>query len=118
MLNRPPLRLTFSRALTSDKELRYIRQKMESAVAIGKAFLTTPDSAKCSLLVQVECMIAKSGVSGAAAAPNLRSAEEISQILAIFKGSPDTPGAVIIDEVDSVLDPIRSELNFPIGEVS
>jgi hypothetical protein len=47
----------------------------------------------------------------------LVSPEEISKILAIFKGPKECPGALVIDEVDSVLDPIRSELNFPIGKV-
>ena len=52
------------------------------------------------------------------------SADQVSNIINIFRGTrtfKDTtdqvllPGVAIVDEFDSVLDPIRSELNFPIG---
>lgn len=50
------------------------------------------------------------------------SADQVSNIINVFRGissnSSDEallPGVAIVDEFDSVLDPIRSELNFPIG---
>jgi len=43
------------------------------------------------------------------------SADQTSKIIKVFRGSADKPGIAIVDEFDSILDPVRSELNFPIG---
>ena len=45
-----------------------------------------------------------------------RTADALAKVMSLF--GAEERGVLLIDEVDLVLHPLRSELNFPIGEKS
>ncbi|KAH8046329.1 hypothetical protein JL720_16406 [Aureococcus anophagefferens] len=87
--------------------------------------IATPSTVKAAHLKYVECCelltdaLARRGagspLAGPANAVDLAAVEahasELRRLLGLFKG-----GVAIVDEVDLVLHPLKSELNFPIGD--
>ena len=92
---------------------RALLKKLENAKAMGAVVGTTPQAIKSLLLNFVECVVIKTSPADKEFDSEERStATEIwREILKLFAA-----GVAIMDEVDWVLHPLKSELNFPVGE--
>lgn len=96
-------------------EVQYVRRKMESAIKDGRSFLSTPESVKCVLLRYTDLILAEKDCSCITRKKMFGlAADQVKQILELFKGPDDAPGLAIMDEFDSVMHPLRSQLNFPV----
>ena len=105
-----------------------MRLNLENAVRNRGVVVATPTSIKSIMLVYVETLrnldecwrqnVAK-GTKSAASRPFNRErievlskqAKELQGILRLFR-----QGVMLLDEVDLILHPLKSELNFPLGE--
>ena len=84
-------------------------QLLASLVAARDAravVVATPTSVKSIMLGFVEAL--RRARDGAGPAPGV---DELRGVLELFRG-----GAMLLDEVDLLLHPLKSELNFPVGE--
>jgi hypothetical protein len=106
-------------------EVSFIRRKLQASIQEGRALLSTPDAIKCTLLTYVDLILSEKNEQSASNSTSKYSglaADQIKGILKLFRGNFEIngvamkQGAAIIDEFDSVLHPLRSELNFPIKE--
>jgi hypothetical protein len=109
-----------------------VYRKMQRAVSGSGVFISTPTSIKtfmlqylsvlqeaehgdrCLSLTLADFKRAKFGNAASKAAEWFRArdeiADELAKVLELWKGQ----GIAVIDEVDLVLDPMKSELNFPV----
>jgi thiol-disulfide isomerase/thioredoxin len=97
-----------------------MRLTLENAARNRGIVVTTPTSLKSVMLVYIETLRnLNEASSGGPGRPSLREnvaawnrqAKELAGILSLFK-----EGVMLLDEVDLILHPLKSELNFPLGE--
>jgi len=88
-----------------------LAKKLEQAVASRAVVVTTPTALKTLMLKFVELLTVISDKNNMLRSPDaVKHAENIVKIIRLFR-----EGALIMDEVDLILHPLKSELNFPIG---
>ncbi|CAE7585882.1 unnamed protein product, partial [Symbiodinium sp. CCMP2456] len=122
-MSRRVLRATFASVLTkkvgtfecerSSSFDPHLLRKLEKAKTSGAAVVTVPTSVKSLMLRMIELMmkLQTKGKEADTAVTETRSqVRQLSKALALFR-----QGAVLMDEVDVVLHPLKSELNFPYG---
>jgi hypothetical protein len=105
--------LEFDRATTVTPSMR---RSLENAAANRGVVVATPTTLKSIMLSYVEVL---QQIRETTAAGGMRlkleelnvQATELAKILALFK-----EGVMLLDEVDLILHPLKSELNFPIGD--
>jgi hypothetical protein len=105
--------LDFDRSTTVTPSMR---RSLENAAANRGVVVATPTTLKSIMLSYVECL---QQIREAKAVGGMRvklqeltnNASELAKILALFK-----EGVMLLDEVDLILHPLKSELNFPIGD--
>eukprot|EP00466_Bigelowiella_natans_P001199 jgi/Bigna1/76726/fgenesh1_pg.43_\ len=91
--------------------------KLDGARVDGGVVCTTPESVKSLMLKMIESLDFCAKCSKPRGAlltkveTNYAVAEQLSRIVALWG-----KGCLIMDEVDLLLHPLRSELNFPVGE--
>ena len=92
-----------------------VLQKLESAQAAGAVIITTPQAIKSLMLKFVENLTI---LTDEASKAETFDDETVKLETRTWKGVIDRfhSGVVVMDEVDWVLHPLRSELNFPIGD--
>jgi thiol-disulfide isomerase/thioredoxin len=104
--------LEFDRSTTVKASMR---RGLENAAVNRGVVVATPTTVKSILLSYIETLqhLKEAHLVGIAArVDELKSqADELSRILQLFKD-----GIMLLDEVDLILHPLKSELNFPIGE--
>ena len=90
-----------------------LSRRLQHARAIGGIVLSTPTAVKSMVLTYLELLgkSANTGLGGDTG--NVDVADELSRVLRMF--SRDERGVLLLDEVDLLLHPLKSELNFPIG---
>ena len=98
-----------------------MRLTLENAARNRGIVVATPTSLKSVMLVYIETLrnldeASRGGVSGRSSMRETinawnRQAKELAGILSLFK-----QGVMLLDEVDLILHPLKSELNFPLGE--
>ena len=92
-----------------------MRKSLENATANRGVVVATPTALKNVLLSYVEVLqnLKEAHANGFKTKINelKPQAEELAKILSIFRD-----GIMLLDEVDLILHPLKSELNFPIGE--
>jgi hypothetical protein len=92
-----------------------MRRGLENAAANRGVVVATPTTLKSVMLSYVEVLqrLKEAHTSGMRSkVEELKiQAEELAKILGLFK-----KGIMLLDEVDLILHPLKSELNFPIGE--
>ncbi len=92
-----------------------VRRSLENAVTGRGVVIATPTTIKSIMLSYIEVLqqLKDAHSLGLRSKINdLRTqAEELNRILGLFK-----EGIMLLDEVDMILHPLKSELNFPIGE--
>lgn len=92
-----------------------MRRGLENAAVNRGVVVATPTTIKSVLLSYLEVLQRLKeahSVGIKAKVDELKiQAEELSKILSLFKD-----GIMLLDEVDLILHPLKSELNFPIGE--
>ena len=86
------------------------RALQNSAVNRG-VVVATPSAVKSVMLCFVERMVALKDASSSDAAGLRQNIGEFTKVLGLFRR-----GVLLLDEVDMILHPLRSELNFPIGD--
>lgn len=90
-------------------------KSLENAVINRGVVVATPTTLKSIMLSYVEVLqhLADAEKTGLKAkiAEKKQQAEELAKILKLFR-----EGIMLLDEVDLILHPLKSELNFPIGE--
>eukprot|EP00808_Paulinella_micropora_P006835 g75373.t1 len=93
-----------------------LRQSLENAMRNRGIVVATPTSIKSIMLAYIETL---GRLRELTAGPDLQphrveelqlQAKELRQILALFQD-----GVMLLDEVDLILHPLKSELNFPMG---
>jgi hypothetical protein len=89
-----------------------LRTKLQSARANGSVIITTPTALKSLMLKFVEGLLTLTTPSDRNfKSRDLKPETEVwADILGLFRN-----GLCVMDEVDLVLHPLKSELNFPIG---
>jgi hypothetical protein len=105
--------LEFDRSTTVTPSMR---RSLENAAANRGVVVATPTTLKSIMLSYVEVL---QQIRETTAAGGMRlkleelnvQATELAKILALFK-----EGVMLLDEVDLILHPLKSELNFPIGD--
>ena len=104
--------LDFDRSKTVKPSMR---RALENAVANRGIVVATPTSVKSIMLSYVEVLqnlkVAVKEESTSQIFILKNQAEELVKILSLFR-----EGIMLLDEVDLILHPLKSELNFPIGE--
>ena len=88
-----------------------ILQKMQDTANSGSVMVTTPSSLKALLLKFVECLFNATDEGYAYRRQAKHQIEEASRLFQFLRKS-----ILIMDEVDTVLHPLKSELNFPVGK--
>jgi hypothetical protein len=92
-----------------------MRRSLENAAANRGVVVATPTTLKSIMLSYVEVLqnIKEAHTIGVRSKlEELKGqATELSKILSLFKS-----GIMLLDEVDLILHPLKSELNFPIGD--
>lgn len=90
--------------------------KFEDAIRSRAIVISTPSAIKALLLKHIEAV---HHLCNAAASPDcelpdlqhlLMTKQRTARILSLFRG-----GSLIMDEVDLILHPLKSEMNFPVG---
>ena len=105
--------LDFDRSTTVTPSMR---RSLENAAANRGVVVATPTTLKSIMLSYIEVL---QQIREAKAAGGMRmrleeltlQSAELAKILALFKD-----GVMLLDEVDLILHPLKSELNFPIGD--
>ena len=115
VIKKPIFTLTFSRSKGKRSELKGIYDrlctKLQHCMDDRGVCVSAPTAVKSVLIKFMEHLTdAWLSPDTSKARPNIELAMSLRNILAIFKKS-----ALIMDEVDALLHPLRSELNFPIG---
>ena len=89
-----------------------LQQKLENARSMGAVVVTTPASIKSLVLNFIECLVMKTDPDSKQFESNTLQRQTViwNEVLSLFAS-----GVCIMDEVDWVLHPLKSELNFPIG---
>jgi len=92
-----------------------MRRSLENAAANRGVVVATPTTLKSVMLSYVEVLQQLKEAHAEGIVSRLSDlkmqAAELSKILSLFK-----EGIMLLDEVDLILHPLKSELNFPIGE--
>jgi len=99
--------LTFDRSDPVDSRLFH---KLNNAATSGAVVMTTPSAIKSIMLKTVENMLGLRDPGNLKKKQLQRQVKEASRLFSLLKDS-----VIIMDEVDMILHPLRSELNFPIG---
>jgi hypothetical protein len=103
--------LEFDRSTTVKPAMR---RSLENAATNRGVVVATPTTVKSIMLSYIETLLhlKEAHTNGLKSKlDNLKSqAEELAKILKLFKD-----GVMLLDEVDLILHPLKSELNFPIG---
>ena len=73
--------------------------------------VATPTTIKSVMLCFVETLENLHSATGTAAEKLRKNAKELSKVLQLFQ-----EGVMLLDEVDLILHPLKSELNFPCGD--
>lgn len=104
--------LDFDRSTTVKPSMR---RSLENAAANRGVVVATPTTLKSVMLSYVEVLqhLKEAHTSGVKSKilEYSSQADELSKILTLFKN-----GIMLLDEVDLILHPLKSELNFPIGD--
>ncbi len=104
--------LEFDRSTTVKASMR---RGLENATANRGIVIATPTTLKSVMLSYIEVLqhLKEAHANGTKSkiAELKTQAEEFTQILKIFR-----EGIMLLDEVDLILHPLKSELNFPIGD--
>eukprot|EP00457_Paulinella_chromatophora_P000002 gb/GEZN01000002.1/.p1 GENE.gb/GEZN01000002.1/~~gb/GEZN01000002.1/.p1 ORF type:complete len:6816 (+),score=1425.09 gb/GEZN01000002.1/:114-20561(+) len=96
---------------------RSLHQSLENAIRNRGIVVATPTSVKSIMLSFVETLgnLRKAKESAAVDGRRLKQLElqatELAKVLQTFR-----EGVMLLDEVDLILHPLKSELNFPMGE--
>lgn len=136
VLAKPVHTLEFDRSFpASARAVRRITRRLEIARAERAVVLTTPESVKSLFLRYVELLnieanapdmvlqapkaVAKALQARASGereqyAHRALAADELGRLMRLW--SAEEKGVLLMDEVDLLLHPLRSELNFPVGE--
>ncbi|CAJ1357239.1 unnamed protein product [Effrenium voratum] len=122
-MSRRVLRSTFASVLTKDVGTfecerssafdPHLLKKLEKAKQSGAAVVTVPTSVKSLMLRMLELMFklqAKGKEANDSVTETRSQVRQLSKALSHFRH-----GAILMDEVDVVLHPLKSELNFPYG---
>ena len=133
-------RSTASKSATQLATIRKLRIKLEIARDQRGIVCTTPEVIKSLMLMYIDILatlehqetnVLKDVLSSPFDSSDIRpisleienqiqTANEIAKILLLWgnnsKGDDTHPGIALLDEVDVILHPLHSELNFPIGE--
>jgi hypothetical protein len=92
-----------------------MRRSLENACSNRGVVVCTPTTLKSVMLSYVEVLQHLKEAHELGIPAKLETlkmqADELAKILGIFK-----EGVMLIDEVDLILHPLKSELNFPIGQ--
>ena len=93
-----------------------MRRSLENAAANRGVVVATPTTLKSIMLSYVESLqqlkeVKTMGGMRAKLQELTEQVSELAKILALFK-----EGIMLLDEVDLILHPLKSELNFPIGD--
>ncbi len=108
---------SFDRNIKHVRNVTQLVDKLNDARKTKGIVVTTPDAIKSLMLKFLECLTSLCNVVIATAEDKEKyqrdsdMADELSKILRLWK-----VGTLVLDEVDLLLHPLRSELNFPIGE--
>jgi len=84
--------------------------KLKNAAASGAVVVTTPSSLKSMMLKTIENMLGMRDPGNPKRKVLQRQIKEASKLFSLLKDA-----IIIMDEVDMILHPLKSELNFPIG---
>eukprot|EP01087_Luapelamoeba_hula_P004848 TRINITY_DN1482_c0_g1_i1.p1 TRINITY_DN1482_c0_g1~~TRINITY_DN1482_c0_g1_i1.p1 ORF type:complete len:4317 (-),score=602.49 TRINITY_DN1482_c0_g1_i1:51-13001(-) len=89
---------------------RRLYNKLVNAIKTKGVLISTPTSIKSMMLKLVETLHLIEDESGPRHPQMERDAAELANVISLFRD-----GVLIMDEVDLILHPLKSELNFPIG---
>jgi len=109
---------TFDRSVRKIRHITRLFDKLHAARKTRGVVITTPEAIKATFLKHIELLHTLESAPASLSQPaqlrlRIRSemADSLASILQLWKG-----GCLILDEVDLLLHPLRSELNFPIME--
>ena len=90
-----------------------MRRSLENAVLNRGIVVATPTTLKSIMLsyIEVEQQLKLTELTFAQREKFKVQSHELCKILTLFK-----EGVMLLDEVDLILHPLKSELNFPIGD--
>lgn len=92
-----------------------VRRSLQNAVTGRGVVIATPTTIKSIMLSYLEVLQQLKDAHNLALRSRINDlktqAEELTKILQLFKN-----GIMLLDEVDMILHPLKSELNFPIGD--
>ncbi len=107
----------FDRNTQHVRKVTQLVDKLQDARKTKGIVVTTPDAIKSLMLKYLECLTSLCNVVLATPEDQVKyqrdsdMADELSKILHFWRD-----GTLVLDEVDLLLHPLRSELNFPIGD--
>jgi len=88
-----------------------ICNKLQNAIDASGVLICTPTTVKSFLLKFLEALdVIRDEARQGRSPQNVQDALELARVLGMFR-----EGVLIMDEVDLILHPLKSELNFPIG---
>ena len=99
--------LSFDRATKVNEGLY---KKLQNSIKTKGVVITTPTAIKSILLRYLEALYVLEDESRQRPATIRSDVQQLSRILQLLRD-----GCLIMDEVDLILHPLKSELNFPIG---
>lgn len=100
--------MSFDRATKVINEGLY--KKLQNSIKTKGVVITTPTAIKSILLRYLEALYVLEDESRQRPATIRSDVQQLSRILQLLRD-----GCLIMDEVDLILHPLKSELNFPIG---
>ena len=98
----------FGREIKQEGEVQALYEKVTGAARAGDIVLTTPESIKSLLLSYLE-------LQSANRATDTQLRGHMASILQLWSAA-DRNACLLLDEVDMLLHPLHSELNFPVGD--
>jgi hypothetical protein len=108
---------TFDRTVKRVKDITRLFDKLNAARRTRGVVVTTPEAIKSLMLKQLELLETLSDAPPALSAPvaaklaiKSEMADQLANVVQLWQ-----KGVLMMDEVDLLLHPLRSELNFPIG---
>lgn len=106
-----PFLLDFHRNSSIEpSQLRFILHSLQNAIVDKHYIMATPSSFKCLQIIYKELMIAEKNQED-----NSEIRHEQIELLRELQNLLKTKGVAILDEADTILEPRRSEVNFPVG---
>ena len=116
VVRKPVFTLAFERATCTEETAGWLVAKMRHARASGGVLVTTPKAVKSLINKYIELLTEVDATPRhlyRRVEPSCRTADTLAQAINLW--SARQGGVLLLDEVDMLLHPMRSELNFPIG---